>query len=81
MKWLIYSIIFGLVIGATIGCAGIEKAWVVAERSTYDALAPAHAEYVKADADLSENQKRLRLLLLKTWNLRIEEHEKLVEGK
>lgn len=42
-----------------------------AELLTYEAIAPAHAQYVSQDPNLSPDAKQRRLDLLEAWRIRV----------
>lgn len=52
--------------------SGPSEAYIRADRATFDAIAPAHAEYLEADAALTPDQKEARRLALDSWELRLE---------
>lgn len=56
------------------GCS-IPSGYVVADRMTYDAIAPEYRAYVKADPLLNEKQKDRRYALLDSEEARISEAE------
>lgn len=68
------------VIGAVIlltmsGCASIDKAYVAADRVTYEAIGPEYTGYVNRDPDLREWEKSLRVSNVESWEDRITEAE------
>ena len=73
-----------IVILSTAGCFSLDKAYVMADRETYDAFEDAHRTYVEGDADLDDDQRARRLRLLETWEERIKAAEDklgLTEGE
>lgn len=52
-------------------CAACVAPTTQAELLTYQAIAPAHAQYVQADPLLAPDQKQRRLDLLEAWRLRV----------
>ena len=56
------------------GCTPVQS-YVEADRAIYDAVAPAHARYVAADAALQPAQRELRLATLEQWRKLIESAE------
>jgi len=78
MRCLILTGLLGVLLLGGLGC-GVETSWVKASRATYNVVAPAHKKYVEADKELTEAQKKNRLLLLQSWEARIVEWEKEVE--
>ena len=71
---------FGLAIVLTIiafftGCASIDKAYVEADRMTYEAIGTEYVEYVNQDDNLREWEKTLRSENVKSWASRIAEAE------
>lgn len=63
------------------GCESPRNTWVRADRATFDALAPAHRRYVEADESLDDQQKQARYDMLRSWELRIETEEALIDGE
>ena len=61
---------------ALLCCGCVSKTYIAADRATYEAIAPAYAEYVKADANLTLEQIGRRLRTLEAWLKRIEAAEK-----
>lgn len=57
------------------GCAAPDRAFVRAERATYQAIAPEYTSYVDADERLSIEQKARRLRTVQTWDLSIRQQE------
>lgn len=51
--------------------------YTIADRETYNAIAPDFKGYVIADPLLTQEQKDLRLLTVETWRKRIEAAEGL----
>lgn len=49
--------------------------YTIADRETFDAIAPEYGAYVMADKNLSEDQKKRRAVAVQTWRLRIEAAE------
>lgn len=43
----------------------------IAEKATYNAIAPAHRAYVEADTSLDVQQKQRRFDLLATWRIAV----------
>lgn len=62
---------------SAVGCAGVPKEYVNADRATFEAVAPDFVEYVENDPDLSANQKRVRKSTIETWRIRIEAAERV----
>jgi hypothetical protein len=49
----------------------------VAEKATFEVLAPAHRDYIMADDSLTEEQKARRVRFLDAWKMKVEkEHQK-----
>ncbi len=57
------------------GCS-LQKAYVKADRQTYEAIAPEYLRYVRADKSLSDAQKRRREAKVRSWDARTSEGEK-----
>lgn len=55
---------------AACGCAP-SKAYVEADRLTYEAVAPEYLRYVEADPALSADQRQLRRDNVEAWAIRI----------
>jgi hypothetical protein len=53
---------------------------VIADRATYDAVAPGWLRYVDADPALTEEQKQTRRDTVATWDLRIRKREAALSG-
>lgn len=53
------------------GCGTTPKAYIEADRATYDAVAPSYREYVEADETLTDMSKALRLATLDSWFMRL----------
>lgn len=68
-------VLLNLALGLTSSCS-VQDDYVRADRATHDLIAPAHADYVKADPDLTSEQKVRRLVLLDSWRIRLENAEK-----
>lgn len=49
--------------------------YTVADRETFNAIAPDYQTYVTGDAALSQPQKELKLLVIETWRMRLEAAE------
>ena len=49
--------------------------YTVADRETFDAIAPDYRQYVNGDAALSQAQRDLKLLTVETWRMRLEAAE------
>lgn len=49
--------------------------YTVADRATFDALAPDYTDYVRRDDQLNQAQRELKLLTVETWRLRLEAAE------
>lgn len=62
-----------------VGCGTTPKAYVEADRTTYDAVAPAHRAYLEADESLSETSKALRLAVLDSWFARLRAAEEAAQ--
>lgn len=72
LGWLLLAAAVALTAG---GCAP-ERAYVEADRATYQAIAPEYGVYVAADANLTAEQRQRRLRTIETWRLRIEAGER-----
>lgn len=57
------------------GCGSIAKEYVSADRATYEAIAPEYREYVNEDDELTEDQKKLRLANVDSWDYRVTQAE------
>jgi len=68
-----------VVILATSGCFSLDRAYVIADRDTYDAFEESHREYVEGDGSLDDDQKARRLRLLETWEERIRAAEEKLD--
>lgn len=55
-------------------------AYVEADAITYEAIAPAHAAYIEADAALTPAQRARRLRTLETWRIRVQAARKANGG-
>ncbi len=51
------------------------RAYVDADRATFDVIAPAYLAYVRGDASLDQLQVQRRARLVDTWRIRIERAE------
>lgn len=51
--------------------------YTVADRQTFDALAPDYTNYVLNDATLSQPQRELKQLTVETWRMRLEAAEEV----
>jgi len=60
-----------------LSACSMDNGYVVADRTTYNAVAPRYAAYVMNDATLSPADRDSRLLTLDTWIKRIETQEGL----
>jgi len=49
--------------------------YTMADRETFNAIAPDYTRYVQADAQLSQAQRDLKLLTVETWRMRVEAAE------
>ena len=56
------------------GCAGPQE-FVGAQRAYFEAIGPEYKSYVQADPELTEEQKRRRMLTLRTWEISIRAEE------
>jgi len=76
--WLAALLLAGLPLP---GCAGLDAAYVAADRATHRALAPEYRQYVLRDAALDPEQQARRLRTLEAWAARLEQAERaLGEG-
>lgn len=55
-----------------------QEAWVRADRTTYDFLAPRFARYVTDDPELMPVEKKALLDVLVDWRVRLEQAEKAI---
>ena len=58
---------------------GVPKAYLVADRLTYEAIAPDYNAYVMADEGLSPRDRVIYIRTLTIWLERIEAAEKVTE--
>lgn len=65
-----------LIILTMSGCSSIDKAYVIADRATYEAIAPEYTQYVNRDDSLRDWEKSLRVANVESWDDRIVEAEK-----
>lgn len=49
--------------------------YTMADRETFNAIVPDYTRYVRADAQLSQEQRDLKLLTVETWRMRLEAAE------
>jgi len=63
-----------------VGCSTVKPQWVSAADATFRAVAPEYVQYVREDEGLSSRQREARLLLVKTWEARINAWKEL-EGE
>jgi hypothetical protein len=72
----ILTVLCGSALLTTIaGCAAPNTAFVQAERSTYNAIAPEYSAYVETDGSLTSDQKTRRQRTLQTWDLSLRQQE------
>lgn len=65
-----------LALGATFGCHGPERAYVDADRATYEAVATEYLAYVAGDDRLDADRARRRQRTVIAWRLRLEAAER-----
>ncbi len=70
LRWLSISLWLALCFATS--CTPAEL-YIAADAATYDALAPEHAAYVRADAGLDAAQKQRRFDTLATWKKRVQD--------
>jgi hypothetical protein len=58
------------------GCATVPDAYIKADRSTYEKVAPDYLKYVADDPALKEREKADRKLVVDLWRVRLESNEK-----
>jgi hypothetical protein len=56
---------------------GMNKAYLVADRLTYEAIAPDYSAYVMEDESLSAKDREIYLRTLTIWLQRIDEADKI----
>lgn len=52
-------------------CTAPSSAYALADRDTFNAVAPEYQAYVLADGRLSQLEKDRRLLTVETWRMRL----------
>tara|TARA_Y100001973_G_scaffold95912_1_gene149977 strand:- start:332 stop:562 length:231 start_codon:yes stop_codon:yes gene_type:complete len=59
-------------------CEGISvaDAYVEADRLTYEAIAPHYQQYLEADGEITDANRKARIRLLTTWKMRIDANTK-----
>jgi len=60
---------------ALASCTAPSTLHTIADRETFNAIAPEFSSYVLADGKLTQEQKDRRLLAVETWRMRIEAAE------
>jgi hypothetical protein len=83
MKLLRNAALSALLLFTVTGCPStgdiIRADYVAADRATYEAIGPRYREYVNADPDLDNEEKRRRNRTVDTWNLRLDQAETPVQ--
>lgn len=69
MRSLIYVLMLCLLLFFVPACS-VNKAYVAADRATFDAVAPEYLMYVEADVALDEKQKERRRETIRSWEAR-----------
>lgn len=68
--------LLGLILALSLSSCSIQEEYVKADRETYNLIAPAHEAYIRADRNLTDDQRTRRLVLLDSWRIRIDQAEK-----
>jgi len=63
--------VIGIILLLFASCEGPSQSYVIADRATYTAIAPEYVRYVRADPNLTDEQKQRREDTVDTWNRRI----------
>jgi len=71
---------FGVLL-AMVGCGSLDHAYLNADASTYNVIAPAHSAYIAADPTLNDEQRERRWRKLRSWKSRIIEGRRHVESE
>jgi hypothetical protein len=73
--WKLNLIVVALLASLASGCAALSSptpAYQVADKATFDAVAPEYLDYVTGDSKLSPEQIQRRQRMVETWRMRIE---------